>query len=93
MTSKSLKRARHKVALKQKETEAAAAAAQHGGQEGRPTPSSSVAAGGGGAGVKRRKDWPRAVSEAMVAGRWAEALGGLRSMRVCGQVRGAEGGT
>ena len=69
MTSKSLKRARHKAALKQKEVSA---------------PSAVTAAAGSAA--PRRRDWSRVVSEAMVAGRWENALEGLVSMRRDGQV-------
>ena len=70
MTSKSLKRARHKAALKQTEVSA---------------PSSAVTAAAGSA-APRRRDWSRVVSEAMVAGRWENALEGLFSMRRDGQV-------
>ena len=79
MTSKSLKRARHKAALKQKADSEAAGAQPAGKTHG--------GLGGSSEGtVVQRRDWPRAVSEAMVASKWAEALTGLRRMRACGQV-------
>ena len=74
MTSKSLKRARHKAAVKQQEAAAS----------GPPPP---TAAPNGGPKTQRRRDWARAVSEDMTAGRWQEALQGLSHMRASGQVR------
>ena len=74
MTSKSLKRARHKAAVKQQEVAAS----------GQPPP---TAATNGGPKTQRRRDWARVVSEDMTAGRWQEALQGLFHMRASGQVR------
>ena len=74
MTSKSLKRARHKAAVKQQEVAAS----------GQPPP---TAATNGGPKTQRRRDWARVVSEDMTAGRWQEALQGLSHMRASGQVR------
>jgi hypothetical protein len=74
MTSKSLKRARHKAALKKLETVSGSG------------PSERLSTENGEAHRCGRKDWPHIISKAMVAGHWEHALLGLKAMRESGKV-------